>query len=187
MYTLPLKRMRGQVALALGILLATTNSAAAQPAGFPANFPSDIQARVGIVTVAPPKIVLPKAAPLELIAPPPPAPVCLKTDGSDLGVAANVQAAYLAMCALFPQVSAFGGLRPGDGGDHGTGKALDCMISTEVGDALAEFILAHAAEFGVTYVIWKQRIRYPGSDWQMMEDRGSITENHYDHVHVSFA
>ncbi len=181
MYTLPIKRMRGQVALALGILLATTNAAAAQPAGLPA----DIKAHIGVVTVAPPKIVLPKAA--ALLPPPPPPPVCLKGSGDELGVAANVQAAYLATCALFPDVTAFGGLRPGDSGDHGTGRALDCMISTDVGDLLADWILAHAAEFNVTYVIWKQRIRYPGGDWQMMEDRGSVTQNHMDHVHVSFA
>ncbi len=180
MYTLPVKRMRGQVALALGILLATTNTAAAMPAFGP----SDVKAKatVGIVTVVPPKMVLPKAAP----PPPPPPPVCFKTDGSDLGVAEGVRQAYLQLCALFPEVSAFGGFRAGDQ-DHGTGHAIDCMISIQaVGDALAEWILAHAAEFNVTYVIWQQRIRYPGGDWQPMEDRGSPTQNHMDHVHVSF-
>jgi hypothetical protein len=34
-------------------------------------------------------------------------------------------------------------------------------------------------------VIWRQRIN-SGTGWRAMEDRGSITQNHYDHVHVSF-
>jgi hypothetical protein len=34
-------------------------------------------------------------------------------------------------------------------------------------------------------VIWQQRINF-GSGWQLMEDRGGVTANHYDHVHVSF-
>jgi hypothetical protein len=36
-------------------------------------------------------------------------------------------------------------------------------------------------------VIWRQRIydmRGSGG-WRQMEDRGSVTQNHYDHVHVS--
>ena len=35
------------------------------------------------------------------------------------------------------------------------------------------------------YVIWEQRYWEPGSSWELMEDRGSITANHYDHVHVT--
>ncbi|CAM3767522.1 hypothetical protein [Smaragdicoccus niigatensis] len=180
MYRLPLKRMQGQVALALGILLATTNSAAAQPAAVPH---ARVAASIGFVTVAPPKFPLPKAAPLP-IAPPP--PVCQYGPGDELGITPTTQHGYLALCVLFPQVTAFGGFRAGDQ-DHGTGTAIDCMISDEVaGEALAEFILAHGAEFNVKYVIYKQRIRYPGGDWQPMEDRGSPTANHMDHVHVSF-
>jgi hypothetical protein len=38
------------------------------------------------------------------------------------------------------------------------------------------------------YIIYRQRIwdvRMPSSGWVPMEDRGSITANHYDHVHIS--
>ncbi|WP_369786486.1 hypothetical protein [Saccharomonospora xinjiangensis] len=70
--------------------------------------------------------------------------------------------------------------------NHPAGLALDFMVSPEVGDALAEYVVAHQAEFGVTYVIWEQRIN-SGSGWSVMEDRGSPTANHMDHVHVSFA
>jgi hypothetical protein len=59
------------------------------------------------------------------------------------------------------------------------------MVSTATGNALAGYVLAHRADFGVTYVIWRQRYN-DGSGWSQMADRGSVTANHYDHVHVSF-
>ncbi|WP_240505273.1 hypothetical protein [Nocardia mangyaensis] len=71
-------------------------------------------------------------------------------------------------------------------GDHGSGLALDFMTpNAAVGDTIAEFVLANKERFGVTYVIWKQRYN-DGNGWSLMEDRGSSTQNHYDHVHVSF-
>jgi hypothetical protein len=71
--------------------------------------------------------------------------------------------------------------------DHGAGLALDFMTTdTAHGDAIAEFVLANRERFGVTYVIWQQRYN-DGNGWSYMEDRGSATANHYDHVHVSFA
>ncbi len=72
-------------------------------------------------------------------------------------------------------------------GDHGAGLALDIMTSNPAqGDAIAAFVLANKARFGVTYVIWQQRYN-DGGGWSYMEDRGSPTQNHYDHVHVSFS
>ncbi|WP_197322005.1 hypothetical protein [Saccharomonospora sp. NB11] len=70
--------------------------------------------------------------------------------------------------------------------DHPVGLALDFMVDPAVGDELSEYLVAHQAEFGITYVIWYQRIN-SGSGWTTMEDRGSPTANHMDHVHVSFA
>lgn len=56
-----------------------------------------------------------------------------------------------------------------------------------LGDVVADFGLEHQMPAGITYVIWRQRINSgDGRGWRMMEDRGSITQNHYDHVHVSF-
>ncbi|WP_327101261.1 hypothetical protein [Nocardia vinacea] len=79
-----------------------------------------------------------------------------------------------------------GALSRGDG-DHGAGLAVDFMTSDSAhGDAIAEFVLANQQRFGVTYVIWRQRYN-DGNGWSYMEDRGSPTANHYDHVHVSFA
>ena len=54
-----------------------------------------------------------------------------------------------------------------------------------LGDEVAAYALAHQHDNGITYVIWRQRINQ-GSGWEPMEDRGSITQNHFDHVHVSF-
>ncbi|MET8778157.1 hypothetical protein ABZV58_24420 [Nocardia sp. NPDC004654] len=72
-------------------------------------------------------------------------------------------------------------------GDHGAGLALDLMTSDFAhGDAIAEFVLANRQRLGVTYVIWRQRYN-DGNGWSYMENRGSPTANHYDHVHVSFA
>ncbi|MET8651984.1 hypothetical protein [Nocardia aurea] len=84
-------------------------------------------------------------------------------------------------------ISDIGGAQGRSGGDHGAGLALDIMTPNPAqGDAIAAFVLANKARFGVNYVIWQQRYN-DGGGWSFMEDRGSPTENHYDHVHVSFA
>jgi hypothetical protein len=43
-----------------------------------------------------------------------------------------------------------------------------------------------AGTLNIKYIIWKQRIWHPGGGgWEPIEDRGSVTANHYDHVHIS--
>ena len=88
-----------------------------------------------------------------------------------------------------------GGYRPGDPEDHGKGLAIDVMVpeSSEIGDRVAQYAIDHMQENGISYIIWKQRfyapvnnIYGPANTWNEMPDRGSVTENHYDHVHVSF-
>ncbi len=104
-------------------------------------------------------------------------------------LSSNARAVYRAVCAAFGgAVSSFGGYRAGDGGDHGSGRAVDIMVSGQPGRDIARYVQAHARELGVTYVIYEQRIWLAGnptSQWKFMEDRGSRTANHYDHVHVS--
>jgi uncharacterized protein YraI len=101
----------------------------------------------------------------------------------------NARSVYRAVCAAFrASVSSFGGYRPGDSGDHGSGRAVDIMVSGDPGWAIARYVQAHARELHVTYVIYQQHIwlaGHPTSEWTLMEDRGSRTANHYDHVHVS--
>ncbi|MGW0478827.1 coiled-coil domain-containing protein [Nonomuraea sp. NPDC003214] len=95
----------------------------------------------------------------------------------------------------FPMPYGVGCLRPGDPGEHGKGRACDFMISrgmasgleSDRGDALANYLIKNGSRLGVMYIIWKQRyydIR-SGGGWDMMSDRGGVTANHYDHVHVS--
>ena len=95
-------------------------------------------------------------------------------------------AVYSAVRSTFG-ITNIGGMRPGDWGDHGTGHAIDVMItSSGQGDAVANYILANAGAFGIKYVIWQQRIWMPSTgSWKLMEDRGSPTQNHMDHVHIS--
>ncbi|MFD2473225.1 hypothetical protein [Amycolatopsis silviterrae] len=69
--------------------------------------------------------------------------------------------------------------------DHPAGLALDFMVDTKTGNAVAAYVLEHQEDFGVKYVIWQQRYN-DGGGWSAMEDRGGETANHYDHVHVSF-
>lgn len=114
---------------------------------------------------------------------------CATSPGIESSLAANAAAAYRAVCAAFPGVaSAYGGYRPGDGGDHGSGHALDIMVSGQAGWDIAAYLQAHAGELGITYLIYQQQIWMAGSSagaWEYMADRGSPTANHYDHVHVS--
>ena len=80
-----------------------------------------------------------------------------------------------------------GGYRPEDGyGEHSTGRALDCMVYNDraKGDALNSYVIQNATNFGLKWDIWKQRLWYPGGRSEGMADRGSITQNHFDHVHV---
>lgn len=114
---------------------------------------------------------------------------CSKSRSIVPHLTANARAVYLAVCAAFGgSVSAFGGYRPGDPGDHGSGRAVDIMVSGDPGWAIARYVQAHARELHVTYVIYQQKIWLvgrPTDQWRAMEDRGSRTANHYDHVHVS--
>jgi len=110
-------------------------------------------------------------------------------DGSavEAGLQPNTVKLYRAVCAAFPAVTAWGGMS-GSGGDHGAGKALDIMSTGSLRDAIADYVRAHAAEFDVNYVIRAQHIwsvQRSSEGWRLMEDRGSVTANHFDHVHVS--
>lgn len=82
-------------------------------------------------------------------------------------------------------ISNIGGWRPADKyGEHSTGRALDVMTSDKAkGDSVADFALANAPAIDLKWVIWQQRIN-SGNGWSKMEDRGSPTQNHMDHVHI---
>ena len=122
-------------------------------------------------------------------------------DYSGLAVAKSENAGLQPQTAAFKEeianlfgITSFSGYRPGDSGDHGKGLAIDFMVpeSSELGDKIAEYAIQNMASRGISYIIWKQRFyapfdsKYgPANTWNPMPDRGSVTENHYDHVHVS--
>jgi hypothetical protein len=84
----------------------------------------------------------------------------------------------------------------GDGGEHPLGRACDFMLSSggampsageaALGDQIAAWAIKNGGRLGVKYVIYQQRIYnlgFPG--WRAMENRGGVTANHFDHVHIS--
>lgn len=122
-------------------------------------------------------------------------------DYAGLAVAKSENAGLQPQTAAFKEeianlfgITSFSGYRPGDSGDHGKGLAIDFMVPerSELGDRIAEYAIQNMASRGISYIIWKQRFyapfdsKYgPANTWNPMPDRGSVTENHYDHVHVS--
>ncbi|HFI0415336.1 TPA: LysM peptidoglycan-binding domain-containing protein [Streptococcus suis] len=116
------------------------------------------------------------------------------TSSYDVGLQPQV-AAFRAEVANAFGITSFSGYRAGDTGDHGKGLAIDFMVpqSSALGDQVAAYAAANLVSKNISYIIWKQRfyspyasIYGPAYTWNLMPDRGSITENHYDHVHVSF-
>lgn len=140
----------------------------------------------------------------EAPATPAPAPVAPANNAADF---ASIAAANPVNAGLQPQTAAFKeevasiyGItsfslyRPGDSQDHGKGLAVDFIVgdNTGLGDQVANYAIQQMGNKNISYIIWKQRfyapypnIYGPANTWNLMPDRGSITENHYDHVHVS--
>ncbi len=95
----------------------------------------------------------------------------------------------------FPSIGCY---RPESSGEHPLGRACDFMLSTggvvpsasrvKLGYDVAAWAQANASRLGIMYIIYRQRIwdvRMASSGWVLMADRGSITANHFDHVHIS--
>ncbi len=85
-----------------------------------------------------------------------------------------------------PEISTYGTLR--SDGEHAQGIAVDIMVSGDAAWQVANFVRQNSSRLGVSYVIHAQNIwsvQRNGEGWRSMEDRGSVTANHYDHVHVT--
>lgn len=92
----------------------------------------------------------------------------------------------------------------GGSGHHAAGRALDFMTLTanqsawrpRLGREIAMYLRRNHRRLGVQYIIYQRRIwnatrsddrgRVEHREWRWMEDRGNPTDNHMDHVHVSF-
>jgi hypothetical protein len=115
---------------------------------------------------------------------------CKSGSSVESGLTQDAIRVHRAICAKFPDITSYGGLRSGDSGsEHSTGHALDIMInSSGEGQEIADWLKANYKKLGVSQLIWSQHIwtvQRSSEGWRAMEDRGSATANHYDHVHVT--
>ncbi len=106
-----------------------------------------------------------------------------------LGLKPKAMVVYNAVTARW-SFKSIGGYRASSLSNHQLGGAIDFMLTPSVdsakGWAIANFVTSNAAEFGIDHVIFEQKIWTPYKPyWRAMENRGSTTANHYDHVHVS--
>ncbi|MFE9242129.1 coiled-coil domain-containing protein [Nocardiopsis sp. NPDC006938] len=98
-------------------------------------------------------------------------------------------------------VGGVGCYRPDGGwvvGEHPKGRACDFMLhpnggmpdqeQIDRGWEISEWARENADDLGIMYVIYRQQIwdvRRGDEGWRAMSDRGNMTENHFDHVHIS--
>lgn len=116
---------------------------------------------------------------------PAPADCVINNSGGDVLPHVRTVACFLG--AQF-DVSTIGGRRAsGANANHPDGVAIDLMvqIGSAKGDAIAACALKNFDAWNLTDIIWEQRISLGGA-FESMEDRGSPTANHMDHVHISF-
>ncbi len=106
----------------------------------------------------------------------------------------NGKAAVLEVRANFPKITTIYGWRSSSAysSDHPNGRAIDIMIPSyksnkALGDSIAQYFIDNGKRLHVTYIMWRQRYyTMDRGSWKKMEDRGSDTQNHMNHVHVSF-
>ena len=107
---------------------------------------------------------------------------------SEKGLTVNAVRAARAVALKFPEITMIGGYRPTDPyPDHPSGRALDIMTYKDLnlGDRVKDFLFGHP--FHMQYALWRQAQWNSATDKKGMADRGSATQNHFDHVHAYFA
>jgi len=97
-----------------------------------------------------------------------------------------------AVSARFPEILDIGGVRADSLKWHPDGLAIDVMVPNyaapegkALGDRIVAYALDNAERFDVNHVIFRQEIYSAGGSHKRMSDRGGITANHYDHVHIA--
>lgn len=130
--------------------------------------------------------------------PDPPGMKCPASDNpAEKGLQPTARRGLRCTAHAFPEVKTMHGVGERAGpSDHGSGLAVDFMIENyrskegrASGWRIAEWARKNADKLDVQYVIWDQKIWNADRDdegWRPMEDRGSDTENHLDHPHLSF-
>lgn len=123
-------------------------------------------------------------------------PICIAPRWTERNLTLDATLISRYVSARWPQVRDVGGWRPGDPyPDHPSGRAVDIMMpnggggsDVALGNQVAAYFQKHADEYGIYYMIWRQRMwksSSPVGAWSGMSDRGSPTANHMDHVHIS--
>ncbi len=113
---------------------------------------------------------------------------CSKAGSAEKGMRKSTVAVLRKVCSQFSSITSYGGYRAGSGGYHGSGQAIDAMISGEAGWEVARWVRSNASSLGVIEVIYAQKIwtaQRSGDGWRSMSSRGSASADHYDHVHIS--
>ena len=84
------------------------------------------------------------------------------------GLVPNARSLAAYIMAAYPGVQSIGGVRSDPLPDHPSGHAIDIMIGSNMGlgDAINADVQSHAAEFGVSYTMWR-------------------VAHHFNHVHVT--
>ena len=113
---------------------------------------------------------------------------CPDGSGTEAGLTPAAVTLFRSVCNAFPALTTYGGYDAH--GEHSSGRAIDFMVGgdSSLGQAVADWARAHAAQLNLYDVIWAQHIWTPvraSEGWRAMPDRGSATANHYDHVHIS--
>lgn len=98
-----------------------------------------------------------------------------------------------AVAQRFPDVQTIGGWREYDKyDDHPSGRAVDIMIPNfqsnegrELGNRIKNYLFKHREFFNIDYMIWRQMYIPSEGEPNLMEDQYDLTQNHFDHVHVT--
>lgn len=117
----------------------------------------------------------------------------------------NTAAAYAAIAAEFPKITRAGGYRSDAGFKypwHEAGIAIDIMSpgssfyaggsQEDYMNNIVRYFIKYQKVFAVSYIQWRQRMWSQGNGWgglsygssYYMSDRGSVTANHRDHIHL---
>lgn len=103
------------------------------------------------------------------------------------GLTPNAAQLQAVLQRMFPgiQVNADVG-RQDSFGEHSSGEALDIMVGNNrvLGEQLNRWLLQNAESFGLQYNLWRQAEWRPSGEIRPMDDRGSPTQNHMDHIHA---
>lgn len=91
----------------------------------------------------------------------------------------------------FPEIQYIGGWRASDPyPDHPSGNSIDVMMpdgafkNSDLGHKVLDYAWNNMKKYRVTYTIYEQHYMDPYTE-NDMEDRGSPTQNHFDHVHIT--